>query len=95
MLATLLSFHPDDDLSEENGLNGFPSNQQLSLHAHGIAYTTLLRHLAALLECGITLRHDSPNGKRYARKGRGGELGDAFDFSLAPLLVRAEEFAAA
>ncbi len=95
VLAALLSFHPDDDLSEENGLIVFPSNRQLSLRAHGMAHATLRRHLAALLECGIILRRDSPNGKRYARKGRGGELEDAFGFSLAPLLVRAEEFAAA
>ncbi|MBN9072749.1 MAG: replication initiation protein RepC, partial [Rhizobiales bacterium] len=45
--------------------------------------------------CGLILRRDSPNGKRYARKGRGGELEDAFGFSLAPLLARAEEFRAA
>jgi replication initiation protein RepC len=92
VLAGLLSFHPDDELSEENGLIVFPSNKQLSLRSHGMANATLRRHLAALLDCGIILRRDSPNGKRYARKGRGGELEDAFGFSLAPLLVRAEEF---
>jgi replication initiation protein RepC len=92
VLAGLLSFHPDDELSEENGLIVFPSNRQLSLRSHGMANATLRRHLAALLDCGIILRRDSPNGKRYARKGRGGELEDAFGFSLAPLLARAEEF---
>jgi replication initiation protein RepC len=92
VLAGLLSFYPDDELSEENGLIVFPSNRQLSLRAHGMAYATLRRHLAALVERGIVLRRDSPNGKRYARKGRAGELEDAFGFSLAPLLARAEEF---
>lgn len=92
VLAGLLSFHPDDELSEENGLIVFPSNKQLSLRSHGMANATLRRHLAALLDCGIILRRDSPNGKRYARKGRGGDLEDAFGFSLAPLLARAEEF---
>lgn len=92
VLAGLLSFYPDDQLSEENGLIVFPSNRQLSLRAHGMATATLRRHLAALLECGIILRRDSPNGKRYARKDRAGELEDAFGFSLAPLLVRTEEF---
>lgn len=95
VLAGLLSFYPDDELSEENGLIVFPSNKQLSLRSHGMANATLRRHLAALLECGIILRRDSPNGKRYARKGRGGELEDAFGFSLAPLLARSEEFQAA
>lgn len=95
VLAGLLSCHPDDELSEENGLIVFPSNKQLSLRSHGMANATLRRHLAALLDCGLILRRDSPNGKRYARKGRGGELEDAFGFSLAPLLARAEEFHAA
>ena len=95
VLAGLLSCHPDDELSEENGLIVFPSNKQLSLRSHGMANPTLRRHLAALLDCGIILRRDSPNGKRYARKGRGGEFKDAFGFSLAPLLARAEEFHAA
>lgn len=95
VLAGLLSCHPDDELSEENGLIVFPSNRQLSLRSHGMANATLRRHLAALLDCGIILRRDSPNGKRYARKGRGGELEDAFGFSLAPLLARADEFHAA
>ena len=95
VLAGLLSFYPDDELSEENGLIVFPSNKQLSLRSHGMANATLRRHLGALLECGIILRRDSPNGKRYARKGRAGELEDAFGFSLAPLLARAEEFRAA
>jgi replication initiation protein RepC len=95
VLAGLLSFYPDDELCEENGLIVFPSNRQLSLRAHGMANATLRRHLAALVQCGLILRRDSPNGKRYARKGRGGELEDAFGFSLAPLLARAEEFQAA
>ncbi|WP_353646138.1 plasmid replication protein RepC [Mesorhizobium sp. WSM2239] len=92
VLAGLLSFYPDNELSEENGLIVFPSNKQLSLRAHGMADTTLRRHLSALLDCGLILRRDSPNGKRYARKGGGGDFEDAFGFSLAPLLVRADEF---
>ncbi len=92
ILAALLSFYPDNELSEENGLIVFPSNKQLSLRAHGMPDTTLRRHLAALLDCGLILRRDSPNGKRYARKGRAGDFEDAFGFSLAPLLARADEF---
>jgi replication initiation protein RepC len=92
ILAALLSFYPDNDLSEDGGLIVFPSNKQLSLRAHGMPDTTLRRHLAALVDCGLILRRDSPNGKRYARKGREGGLEDAFGFSLAPLLVRADEF---
>lgn len=93
VLNALLTFYPDSDLSEERGLVVFPSNAQLSLRAHGIAGTTLRRHLAALVEAGLIQRRDSPNGKRYAHRDRGGEIEDAFGFSLAPLLARAEELA--
>ena len=37
VLDALLSFYPDSELSEENGLMVFPSNAQLSLRAHGMA----------------------------------------------------------
>ncbi|TIV78484.1 MAG: replication initiation protein RepC [Mesorhizobium sp.] len=95
VLNALLSFYPDSELSEENGLIVFPSNAQLSLRAHGMPEPTARRHLAALVDCGLVIRRDSPNGKRYARKGRGGEIEEAFGFSLAPLLARAQEFEAA
>ena len=94
LLQALLSFYPNDELSDENsGLVVFPSNNQLSLRAHGIAGTTLRRHLAALVDAGLIERRDSPNGKRYAHRGRGGEIEAAFGFSLAPLLARAAEIA--
>jgi replication initiation protein RepC len=92
VLNALLSFYPDSELSGENGLIVFPSNAQLSLRAHGMADATLRRHLAALVDCGLITRRDSPNGKRYARKDRGGDIEEAFGFSLAPLLARAYEF---
>lgn len=94
VLQALLSFYPSDELSDEvGGLVVFPSNNQLSLRAHGIAGTTLRRHLAALVDAGLIERRDSPNGKRYAHRGRGGEIESAFGFSLAPLLARAVELA--
>ncbi|MER8886793.1 plasmid replication protein RepC [Mesorhizobium sp. M0816] len=95
VLNALLSFYPDSELSEENGLIVFPSNAQLSLRAHGMPDSTLRRNLAELVDCGLVIRRDSPNGKRYARKGTGGEIEEAFGFSLAPLLARANEFKAA
>ncbi len=91
VLNALISFYPKAELSEENGLVVFPSNQQLSLRAHGMPEQTLRRHLAALVEAGLILRKDSPNGKRYARKDRSGGISDAYGFSLAPLIARADE----
>ncbi|MBB4192477.1 replication initiation protein RepC [Rhizobium aethiopicum] len=91
VLDALLTFYPNDEISEENGLIVFPSNAQLSLRARGMTPATLRRHLAVLVEAGLILRKDSPNGKRYARRDREGEIGEAFGFSVAPLLARAVE----
>ena len=52
---------------------------------------TLRRHLAALVEAGLIIRRDSPNGKRYARRVDE-EVAQAFGFDLAPLVARAAEF---
>ncbi|RVA29419.1 replication initiation protein RepC, partial [Mesorhizobium sp. M7A.F.Ca.US.001.01.1.1] len=92
VLSGLLTFYPDDQISEENGLMVFPSNAQLSLRAHGMADSTLRRNLAELVSCGLIIRRDSANGKRFARKGPGGAVVEAFGFSLAPLITRAAEF---
>ncbi|OHV23188.1 replication initiation protein RepC [Rhizobium sp. RMa-01] len=91
VLDALLTFYPDDEISEEKGLIVFPSNAQLSLRARGMTPATLRRHLAVLVEAGLILRKDSPNGKRYARRDRAGAIGEAFGFSIAPLLARAVE----
>lgn len=91
VLHALLSFHQETVLTGEGGLVVFPSNQELSVRAHGMAPATLRRHLAALVEAGLVIRRDSPNGKRYARRGEGGEIAQAFGFDLAPLVARAAE----
>ncbi|MGE6781708.1 plasmid replication protein RepC [Ensifer adhaerens] len=93
VLNALLSFYPKAELDPSAGLVVFPSNAQLSLRTHGMAETTLRRHLTALVEAGLILRRDSPNGKRYARRDSKGAIGQAFGFDLAPMLTRAPEFA--
>jgi replication initiation protein RepC len=93
VLDALLSFHPETTLTGE-GLIVFPSNVQLSLRAHGMAPATLRRHLAALVDAGLIIRRDSPNGKRFARKRKDGDVESAFGFDLSPLVARAEEFEA-
>jgi replication initiation protein RepC len=74
----------------------FPSNRQLGQRAHGMAPATLWRHLTALVQAGLIIRRDSPNGKRYARKDASGQerFSDAFGFDLTPLVARAPEFEA-
>ena len=93
VLDALLTFHPVQELSQQRSMVVFPSNAQLCVRAHGIAGTTLRRHLAALVDAGLIIRRDSPNGKRYARKDRAGEIETAFGFDLSPLHARAEELA--
>jgi replication initiation protein RepC len=102
VLNALLTFHPETvltvprqavgDAENAPGLIVFPSNDQLALRAHGMAPATLRRHLAVLVDCGLLIRRDSPNGKRYARKGQGGVIETAFGFDLTPLVARAAEF---
>ena len=104
VLHALLSFHQETALtlpasepksgeadSSGPGIVVFPSNKELSIRAHGMAPATLRRHLACLVDAGLIIRRDSPNGKRFARRGQGGAIEDAFGFDLTPLVARAEE----
>ena len=105
VLHALLSFHQetalalpvvdpradDEDGEGSAGIVVFPSNRELSIRAHGMAAATLRRHLACLVDAGLIIRRDSPNGKRFARRGQGGEIESAFGFDLTPLVARAEE----
>ncbi|WP_084484994.1 plasmid replication protein RepC [Methylosinus sp. LW3] len=101
VLHALLSFHQETALSLPKrdsgdgeaapGIVVFPSNRELSIRAHGMAPATLRRHLACLVDAGLIIRRDSPNGKRFARKGQGGAIEDAFGFDLAPLVARSSE----
>lgn len=93
VLNALLSFHPDAVLTAGSGdLVVFPSNRHLSLRSHGMAASTLRRHLAALVDHGLILRRDSPNGKRFARKSADGDVEVAYGFDLGPIVARAAEF---
>jgi len=92
ILNALLTFHPETALTGDAELVVWPSNEQLMTRANGMPPTTLRRHLAVLVDCGLIIRRDSPNGKRFARKGRGGEIEQAYGFDLSPIVARAEEF---
>lgn len=95
VLNALLTFLPEDALNPDGGLIVFPSNATLSERAHGMPESTLRRHIAKLVQSGVIARHDSPNGKRYARRDRSGAIRRAFGFDLTPLLHKAEEIAQA
>jgi replication initiation protein RepC len=91
VLEALLTFHPETVLTGDD-LIVFPSNERLALRAKGMAHTTMRRYLAVLVDAGIIIRRDSPNGKRFARKTAGGSIRQAFGFDLAPIVARAAEF---
>ena len=92
LLNALLSFHLEPRLEADGDLIVWPSNEALTARANGMPPTTLRRHLAVLVDCGLIVRRDSPNGKRFARKGRGGQIEQAYGFDLSPIVARAQEF---
>ena len=95
VLDALLSFHTPRELDGSQPIVVFPSNAELSLRSRGMADATLRRHIAALVEAGLILRRDSPNGKRYCRRDDRGQIEDAYGFDLSPLALAASEIYAA
>jgi len=93
VLQGLLSFFPDDALGGNAEMVVFPSNKAICERLNGMPCSTMRRHLARLIEAGLLMRRDSPNGKRYVRKH--GEERVAFGFDLSPLYCRTEEVARA
>lgn len=91
VLTALVSALPGRELRADEGQIVFPSNAELSRRTQGMADATLRRHIAALVEAGLILRRDSPNGKRYARRGTSGDIEAAFGFDLGPLALRSAE----
>ena len=93
VLQGLLSFFPDDALGGNAEMVVFPSNKAICERLNGMPCSTMRRHLARLIEAGLLMRRDSPNGKRYVRKH--GEERVAFGFDLSPLYCQSEEVARA
>jgi len=83
VLKALMTFLPGRLISPEFGSAiVFPSNRTLGDRLNGMPESTLRRHLSRLVDLGAITRHDSPNRKRYARKGR---FAVAFGLDLSPL----------
>jgi replication initiation protein RepC len=93
VLQGLLSFFPDDALGGNAEMVVFPSNKAVCERLNGMPCSTMRRHLSRLVEAGLLMRRDSPNGKRYVRKH--GDERVTFGFDLCPLYCRAEEIARA
>ena len=93
VLQGLLSFFPDDALGGNSEMVVFPSNKAICERLNGMPCSTMRRHIARLVDAGLLMRRDSPNGKRYVRKH--GEERVAFGFDLSPLYCQSEEVARA
>ncbi len=93
VLQGLLSFFPDDALGGNAEMVVFPSNKAICERLNGMPCSTMRRHIGRLVDAGLLMRRDSPNGKRYVRKH--GEERVAFGFDLSPLYCRSEEVARA
>ncbi|MEM1431220.1 MAG: plasmid replication protein RepC [Pseudomonadota bacterium] len=93
VLQALLSFYPATILGgNADGLVIHPSNASICERLNGMPCSTMRRHLSRLVQAGLLLRRDSPNGKRYAR--RYGAEKEVFGFCLSPLLRRHREVCA-
>lgn len=90
VLQALVSFHPNTILGgNDDDLIVHPSNVSICERLNGMANSTMRRHLSNLVQSGMIVRRDSPNGKRYAR--RYGDEKTAFGFDLSPLVHRHQE----
>jgi replication initiation protein RepC len=93
VLQTLLSFYPETELgADQPPAVVYPSNKAICERLNGMPCSTMRRHIARLVDAGIIARRDSPNGKRYVRRGGGPDT--AFGFDLTPLAYRHAEFEA-
>ncbi|WP_299843292.1 plasmid replication protein RepC [uncultured Jannaschia sp.] len=90
VLQALLSFHKGDRLGESPaGHVVHASNAAICERLNGMPCSTMRRHVAHLVEAGLILRRDSPNGKRYVRRNADGP--DVFGLDLTPLTRRFDE----
>ena len=69
----------------------WPSAREQQLH-FGLSKSGIKSLNRALVEAGLIIMKDSPNGKRYGHRDRQGRIIEAYGFDLSPLAARHEEF---
>lgn len=90
VLQALLSFVPGAMLRPgDPSCTVHPANATICDRLNGMPCSTMRRHLAALVDLGLVVRHDSPNGKRFVRRRPGAR--EVFGLDLSPLALRADE----
>jgi replication initiation protein RepC len=94
VLEALLSFLPGDVMSAGADVVVHAGNDKLQRRLKGLDLRSIRRHIASLIEAGLVMRRDSPNGKRYVKRGPDGERAEVYGFDLSPLVARASYIAA-
>ena len=69
----------------------WPSNDRLE-RGTGLTARAIRRIICELVDLGLVIPKDSPNGKRYAIRDLAGEIIDAFGFDLTPIYARRGEW---
>ncbi|MEL7100261.1 MAG: plasmid replication protein RepC [Pseudomonadota bacterium] len=93
LLDTLCAFSQPQDWEAARRPIVWPSNALLEEQT-GLSRSALKRRTRRLAEAGLITFADSPNGKRWGRRGAGGYIIEAYGFDLSPLAARAGEFTA-
>ena len=93
LLDTLGAFSQPQDWGQGQRAIVWPSNALLTERT-GLSLSALKRHVRRLAETGLIAFQDSPNGKRWGRRDRSGQIVEAYGYDLTPLAARAEEFEA-
>ena len=87
VLQALLSFHAGDTLDPATDLVVFASNRAICERLNGMPESTMRRHTAKLIECGLLARRDSPNGKRFRTKSDDNCISFGLDLGPLPYLA--------
>ena len=87
----LFSFTQPQDWAAESRPVVWPS-AALQRDALGLGITQAKALNRYLVELGLVVMRDSPNGKRYGKRDKAGRIVEAYGFDLAPLAARLAEF---
>jgi replication initiation protein RepC len=93
LLDTLCAFSQPQDWEAGSRAIVWPSNGFL-MDQTGFSLSSVKRHARRLLKAGIIAFHDSPNGKRWGRRGQDGMIIEAYGFDVSPMATRCAGFEA-
>jgi len=96
LLNALFAASSPLDWTEDGGSSPpivWPSNERLCQQI-GATLPTVKRYVRSLVEAGLIVPRDSPNGKRWGRRDDEGRISVGYGFDLSPIAVRHQELLA-